>query len=413
MSTVPRSVVVTGIGLVTALGTDPARFWQRVCAGESAVSMIEHRDVSELPVRIGAELKDFDPGETISPRDSRLMDHFIQYGIHAAESALRDADLVVGHNVAPDRIGVIIGCGIGGASSLARQAAAFHAAGASEVSPHLMPQVLTNMAAAHVAIRSGITGSTMAIANACATGAFAIGEGLRAIQHGDADVMICGAAEAPLYPLGIAGFAAARALSRRNKDPHRASRPFDRDRDGFVLGEGAGILVLESAEHAHARGVRPPVAVVGYGTTTDAYHVTMPDPEGRGAAACMRRALLDAGLEPADISYVNAHATSTKLGDTSEARAIREVFGDHQPPCGATKSITAHLLGASAAVEAAICTIAIATDVLPPTINLDAPDPSCDLNHIKGVALHMPTRVALSNSFGFGGQNATLVFAKT
>ncbi|MFC5718951.1 beta-ketoacyl-ACP synthase II [Streptomyces gamaensis] len=405
-------VMVTGVGLVNALGDDPDVFFERLCAGESAVTAIEHRDVSALPVRIGAELKAFDPEKAIGAREARLMDPFTQYGIAAAEDALRDAGLVVGQNVAPDRVGAVIGCGIGGATTLEREAAAFALEGIDEVSPYLMTQVLTNMATAHLAIRHGITGPTMAIANACATGANAIGEGLRTIQRGDADVMVCGAAEAPLYPLGIAAFAKARALSRRNEEPARASRPFDSGRDGFVLGEGGGIVVLESLAHASARGARPRSVLLGYGASTDAHHVTMPDPEGRGAAASMRRALADAGIAPADVDYVNAHATGTKLGDISEARAMREVFGAGQPACSATKGSTAHLLGASAAVEAVICALSTQTDLVPPTRNLDRPDPQCDLNHVRDQALSRPTRVAISNSFGFGGHNATLVLAK-
>lgn len=407
-----REVVVSGVGLVTALACDPELFWTRLCAGESAVTTIKHRDVSGLPVQIGAELKDFSPAGEIEPRDSRLMDPFMQYAICAAEDALRDAGLTVGENVDPDQVGAIIGCGIGGATSLEQQAVAFYQAGYSEVSPHLMTRVLTNIATAHLAIRHGITGPTMGISNACTSGANAVGEGLRAIRRGEAEVMICGAAEAPLYPLGIAAFAQARALSRRNDEPHRASRPFDRDRDGFVLGEGAGVVVLESADHARARGVCPKAALIGYGTSTDAYHVTMPDPTGRGALVCMQRALRDAGVEPDVVGYINAHATSTKLGDVSEANAIRAMFGDDQPPCSATKASTAHLLGASAAVEAIICASVVATDLLPPTINLDAPDPRCMLNHITGRALPATTQVAVSNSFGFGGHNASLVFAK-
>ncbi len=407
-----RMVAVSGVGLVTALGCDPTEFWARICAGCSGVTKLEHRAVEGLPVQIGAELTGFDPAPLIEPRDSRLMDPFVRYGVHAALSAFRDAGLVVGENVGSDRVGVIVGCGIGGATTLARQAVAFHQEGCAGVSPFLMPMVLTNMASAQVAIELGVTGPTMGIANACATGANAIGEGLRAIERGEVDVMICGASEAPLYPLGIVAFAGARALSRRNDDPARASRPFDEARDGFVLGEGAGVVVLESADHARARGAPLKAVLVGYGTSSDAYHMTMPEPDGLGATACMRRALRDATLEPGDIDYVNAHATSTKLGDVSEARAIRRVFGDRQPPCSATKSMTAHLLGASAAVEAVITVLATVTDLLPPTVNLDSPDPECELNHVKGGALHQLTQFAISNSFGFGGHNATLIFAK-
>jgi 3-oxoacyl-[acyl-carrier-protein] synthase II len=406
------AAVVTGMGLVTALGNDPAGFWTRIRAGDSGVSRLERRLDDRLPVRIGAELKDFDPAPLIGPRESRVMDPFVQYGVYAALCAVRAAGLRVGENVAPDRVGAIIGSGIGGATTLTEQSLTLEKEGIGEVTPFLLPMVLPNMVSAQVAIGLGVTGPTMAIATACTTGANAVGEGLRVIQRGEADVMICGAAEAPLYPVGVAAFARMRALSRRAESPALASRPFDRARDGFVLGEGAGVVVLESAAHARARGADPTAALVGYGTSTDAHHMTMPDPDGRGAAACMRRALADAGLAPADIDYVNAHATATKLGDISEARALRSVFGADQPGCSATKSMTAHLLGASAAVEAIVTALAVANDTVPPTVNLDSPDPECDINHVMGGAQSQVTRFAISNSFGFGGHNATLVFAK-
>lgn len=407
-----RQVVVTGLGLVTALGIEPSGFWRRICAGESGITRLEHRADPRLAVSKGAELKAFDPSPLIEPRYSRLMDAFAQYGVYAALSAAYDADVRVGQNVAADRVGAVIGSGIGGATTLEKQAVALQRENPAEVTPFLLPMVLTNMVSAHVAITMGITGPTMGVANSCTTGANAIGEGLRTIQRGEADVMICGAAEAPLYPLGMAAFARMHALSRRDCEPDRASRPFDAERDGFVLGEGAGIVVLESAAHARDRGVTPRALLLGYGRSTDAHHMTMPDPDGRGAAMCMRKALHDAQLMPSDVDYINAHATSTKLGDISEARAIREVFGGRQPKCSATKSMTAHLLGASAAIEAIVAVLAVATDTLPPTVNLDSPDPECEVNHVAGTARKQATRFAITNSFGFGGHNATLVFAK-
>jgi 3-oxoacyl-[acyl-carrier-protein] synthase II len=411
-----RRVVMSGAGLISALSpdtADTAEFWRLICAGTSGVSKIEQHDVSELPVRIAAEVKDFSPDTFIRKKDSRLMDRFLQFGVVAAELAVRDAGLTVGQDVASDRVGIIIGSGIGGAITLDRTSVAMHTDGIGMVSPYVLPMVLTNMVAAQVAIRMGVTGPSMGITNACTTGANAIGEGLRAIQRGEADVMICGASEAGLHPMGIASFAVARALSRRNDEPERASRPFDRRRDGFVLGEGAGVVVLESFEHARARGATPRAELLGYGTSTDAYHVTLPDPGGAGAAACMRRALLDAGLAPSDVDYVNAHATGTRMGDVSEARAIRDVFGGDMPACSATKSMTGHLLGAAGVLGAVIAAYSTATDTVPPTINLDDPDPECELNHVRGAARETPVRAAIANSFAFGGHNATLVFGKS
>jgi 3-oxoacyl-[acyl-carrier-protein] synthase II len=406
-----RPVLITGVGLVTPFGTDPARVWARVRTGSSGITTLD--DDPEVPSRIGAKVRGFDPEPLIEPRESRLMDPTTRFGVHAALAAVRDAGLVLGDNVAADRIGAIVGSGLGGGQTFEQQAVALDRKGTVGVSPYTLPMVLPNMIAARVAIALGCTGPTFGVVSACATGANAIGTGMRMIERGEADVMICGGAEAPLFPLCVSAFAALRALSRRTAEPAAASRPFDAGRDGLVLGEGAGVIVLESAAHARARGAPGFAAVVGYGTNTDAHHVTKPEPSGRGAAACIRRALADAELAPGDIGYINAHATSTKLGDLGEARAIRAVFGDDdQPPCSASKSMTGHLLGASAALEAVITAYAIVHDELPPTANLDDPDPACAVNHIGGGPITRRTRFAISNAFGFGGHNATLVLGK-
>ncbi|TDB81873.1 beta-ketoacyl-ACP synthase II [Micromonospora sp. KC721] len=405
------AVVVTGLSVLGPHGQDPEGVWKRLCDGKSGVSTIEGFDVAALPVTIAGQVKRFDAGQFIAPRDARLMDRFVQLGLVAGLLAVRDAGLEIGRDVAGERTGVVVGSGVGGQSTVQQHAVALHETGMRDINPYYMPMMLINMVAAQLAIRLGITGPSSAISTACATGANAIGDGYRMIQRGETDVVIAGAAEA-LNPLGIAGFAAARALSRRTHEPERASRPFDRSRDGFVVGEGAAMLVLESRAHARARGARILAELAGYGVATDAYHVTMPEPNGAGAVACMRKALADADLAAADIDHINAHATGTKLGDVSEARAIRAVFGTGIPACSATKSMTGHLLGAAGALEALIAVMSVATDTVPPTINLTDPDPECVLDHVRDAARRTHVRAAISNSFAFGGHNACLVFKK-
>jgi 3-oxoacyl-[acyl-carrier-protein] synthase II len=405
------TVVVTGMGVMSSVGNDPRTCWQQLCDGVSGVSRIEAFDVSMMPVRIAAEVKDFPIEEVLHPRERQQMDRFAQLGVVAGIAALRDATLEVGRDVAADRVGVVVGSGGGGLATVEQQALAFRDQGMKGVNPYYVPKMLLNMVSAHLAIRLGITGPSLAVATACATGANSVGEGYRMVRRGETDVAIVGASEG-LYPLGVAGFCAARALSRRNDDPAGASRPFDLGRDGFVIGEGAAVLILEEYSHARARSAHIWAELAGYGTSTDAHHMTMPEPQGVGAAASIRRALLDAELTPADIDYVNVHATGTTVGDVSEARALETVFGADAPPCSATKSMTGHLLGASGALEAMIAAMSVATDTVPPTINLDNPDPACAANHIIGRAQSLPVRAALSNSFAFGGHNASLIFRK-
>lgn len=406
----PRRVVVTGLGCVTPLGTDVESTWEAACEGRSGAAPFTLCDASELPVTFGAEVKgDFEIGE-IPAKERRRMDRCVEFALAAAHQALGEAALPDGAHD-PTRIGVAIGSGIGGLGTLISNHDALQKGGARRVSPFTIPMSIGNMPSGYVALTHGLQGPNLAHVSACATGAHAIGESTEMIRRGDADVMLAGGVEAPIVPIGIAGFAAMRALSTRNDEPSRASRPFDRGRDGFVLGEGGGVLVLEEREAARARGAAVLGEVVGYGATADASHMAAPLEDGSGAARCMRLALESAGLEPEAVGYVNAHATSTPAGDVPEVLALRSVFGDALEglPVSATKSMTGHLLGAAGAVEAILCLRALATGLLPPTINLDDPDPECALDHVRNKARSVPARVALSNSFGFGGTNATLI----
>ena len=410
-----RRVAVTGLGVMTPLGCDVAEFWLRLCSGVSGVGPIQRFDASDLPVRIAAEIHGFDPDDHFERRDSRLMDRYVQLGVAAGLVALQDAGLTVGEDVDPEMVGIIIGSGSGGMDTVEQQARAFHEGGMRRFSPYYIPAMLINMVSAQLAIRIGAHGPTMTIATACAAGSHSIGEGYRKVQSGEADVMLVGGSEAPVFPQGVAGFCAMRALSTRQDQPQRASRPFDAGRDGFVLGEGAGVLVLEALKHARARGARVYAELVGYGSSTDAYHATQPQPDGAGAALCMRRALRDAGLHPSDVQHINTHGTSTKLGDISETKAIHRVFGAHAPSllCSSTKSMTGHLLGAAGAIEAVASVLSVVHGVAPPTINLDQPDPACDLDYVPGHARQAPISAAMSNSFAFGGHNSSLVFRAT
>jgi 3-oxoacyl-[acyl-carrier-protein] synthase II len=409
-----RRTVVTGIGLVTSLGHDVETFWSSLVAGLSGVSTIERFDASGYPTRIAAEIKDFDPDELIEPKDSRLMGRFTQFAVAASARALEDAGLEVPRDADPERVGVMIGSGGGGYAVIEDEALHLHQDGLKAVSPYFGSMMLAGIPAGMVAIRCGARGATAGIATACAAGAHAIADGCRLIERGDADVMICGGTEAPIFPLGLAGFSAMHALSRCNDEPERACRPFDRSRDGFVMAEGSGVVVLEELEHAAARGAAIYAEVAGCAATTDGYNMAAPRPDGRWAARCMQLALEDAGMEPADIDYINAHATATKVGDAGETKAIKVAFGDHahRLACGSTKSMTGHLLGAAGAVEAVICALSVQRDVIPPTINLHEPDPQCDLDYVPGEARATVVRAAMSNSFGFGGHNATLILKK-
>ncbi len=409
-----RSVVVTGLGCVTPLGVDVASTWEGAIAGRSGVRMIERFDASEFPVRFGGQLPGDVAVDGLPVKEARRLDDMILFALAASQEAIRDARLVVTPE-SGERAGVAIGTGIGGIQTLFEGYKSLLAGGPRRVSPFVIPMSIANMAAGYTAIRNGLRGPNLCHVSACTSGAHSIGESARLIERGDADVMLAGGTEAAVTQIGLAGFGAMRALSLRNDAPTAASRPFDLDRDGFVIGEGSAVLVLEELEHARARGATIRAHVLGYGTTCDAAHVAIPTEDGEGAQRCMRIALADAELGPADVDYLNAHATSTPAGDPAEARAIRAVFGPHvdRLAVSATKSMTGHLLGAAGALEALLCIRALETGILPPTINLERPDPECALDHVANKARHVRARVALSNSFGFGGSNASLVLGRS
>ena len=407
-----RRVVVTGLGLITPLGTGVEKTWNALCAGKSGIRRITKFDPSGHACQIAGEVADFDPADYIEKKEIKKMDTFIHYAVAASQMAVDDA----GFKVTPenaDRVGVYIGSGIGGLPAIE----AFHKVllekGPDRVSPFFIPMVIINLASGQVSMRLGARGPNSCAVTACATGNHCIGDAFRLIERGDADVMIAGGAEAAITPLCVAGFASARALSTRNDQPERASRPFDKERDGFVLGEGAGVLVLEELELARRRGGRMYAEIVGYGMTADAYHITAPPEDGHGAVRCMRRALEDAALAPVAIEYVNAHATST-MADRIETSAVKQVFGDHarRLAVSSTKSMTGHLLGAAGGVEAVFSVLAIHRGILPPTINQEVPDPECDLDYVPNVARRAEVHTVLSNSFGFGGVNACLIFSR-
>ena len=407
-------VVVTGLGCVTPLGVDAAATWQGVVSSRSGVTRLPEDFDPRLPVRIAARVPGpVDVGD-LPPKELRRLDRTILLALAAAREALADAGLAAGDACDRDRMGVAIGSGIGGIGTLLENHRALLEAGPRRVSPFFVPMTLANMPAGMVAIRHGLRGPNLCHVTACASAAHALGESLRILQRGDADVMLAGGTEAAIHPLVVAGFANMQALSRRNDEPSRASRPFDRDRDGFVLAEGAALLVLEREAHARARGARVRAHFVGYGASADALHIAAPDPEGVGARRCMQIALADAGRAPADVDYVNAHATSTPAGDEMEAKALHAVFGTHieRLAVSSTKGATGHLLGAAGGLEALLCVLALETGTLPPTINLENPDPECALDHVAGKARAARARVALSNSFGFGGVNAALLFER-
>ncbi|WP_432988960.1 beta-ketoacyl-[acyl-carrier-protein] synthase family protein [Dactylosporangium sp. CA-233914] len=400
---------VVGIGLVTPVGSTGAEVFDAMCEGRSGLSSPPEGHPLAGSVDVAAFGPAIDPLEVLPGPDARLVDRYIVMALRAAELALADAGIVAGRDVDPYRVAVIVS-GTGGLATLDAQAVQRDKRGRAGVSPYLLPGMLPNMGAARVAMKYGLQGYSSSIGTACAAGAQSIGEGLRLLRAGEADVVVCGCSEAPLFPTLADTFGNARALARGWANPAEASRPFDRRRNGLVLGEGAGVLVLERPEHADARGARRHADLLGWGATNDAHHPTTPRPDGSAAAECMRRAIVDAGLSPADIGYVNAHGTSTKLGDVAESLAIRAVFGPHQPPVSSTKGVTGHMLGASGVAEAAVTVEALRRGVLPPTHNLDEPDPACDLDHLRAPRTAPVTR-ALSNSFGFGGHNVSLVFA--
>jgi 3-oxoacyl-[acyl-carrier-protein] synthase II len=409
-----RRVVITGLGCVTSLGESADELFDNLCAGKSGIGPITRWDAGKYPVRFGGECAKFDVTRFgIEGREAKRMDRFGQFGLAASVTAVKDAGLDFTRED-PFRCGVIIGSGIGGIETLEEQNRVLIERGVSRVSPMTVPRLMVNAASGNVSILFGINGPNTAVATACATGANAVGDAMRFIQHDQADIMIAGGAEAALCELGMASFCAARALSTRNDEPQRASRPFDRDRDGFVMAEGAGVLVLEEYEHAVSRGARIYAELIGYGMSGDAHHITAPEPAGKGAIAAMRYALRDGQTNVDMVDYINAHGTSTSLGDIAETKAVKALFNDHarKLAVSSTKSAIGHLLGASGGVEALITALAIHRNVMPPTINLENPDPECDLDYVPNKARDRRVSYAMSNSFGFGGHNASLLFKK-
>jgi 3-oxoacyl-[acyl-carrier-protein] synthase II len=411
--TPPPRVVVTGLGVVTALGHNATDFWQSLLAGRSGIDRVTRFDPTDFPCKVGAEVRDWDPAKFWDPKEARRNDRYTNFAVVAALQALADAGLSTGV-YDPDRTGVIIGSGIGGLETIGKQAKALFDGGPRKVSPFMIPSLISNMAAGVVAIVAGAKGPNFGVVSACSTGTHALGMAARHLQHGDADVMIAGGSEAAITNLGYGGFCAMRAMSTNfNDQPSRSSRPFDRQRDGFVMGEGAGVVILETLEHAQKRGARIYCELVGYAATCDAYHITSPDPEGQGLAKALRIALKDAKLAPAEIDYINAHGTSTQYNDKFETMAVRSVFGEFAPkiPMSSTKSMTGHLLGAAGGIEAIVCIKAIQSGEIPPTINLEEPDlPDCDLDYVPNVKRTHRVRAALSSNLGFGGHNAVVVF---
>jgi 3-oxoacyl-[acyl-carrier-protein] synthase II len=405
-----RRVVVTGFGAITPVGNDVATTWRALLDGVSGAAPITKFDPEKFPVRFACEVKGFDPLQHMERKEAKRADAYTQYAIAAAGQAMQHAGLMNGANIDPDRIGVILGSGIGGLKSFEEQHDVYRERGPSKISPFFIPMFIADIAAGIVSMRYNCKGPNYATVSACATSAHAIGDAFRTIQYGDADLMLTGGAEATVTPMAIGGFANMKALSERNDSPATASRPFDATRDGFVMGEGAGVVVLEEREHALRRGARIHGEIVGYGATGDAYHLTAPAPEGEGAQRAMRRAMADAGLAPETVQYINAHGTSTPANDMNETKAIKAVFGDAacQVSVSSTKSSTGHMLGAAGVVEFIFSTLAVCEGIIPPTINYRNPDPDCDLNYTPNEAVRREVDAALSNSFGFGGHNVTL-----
>jgi 3-oxoacyl-[acyl-carrier-protein] synthase II len=413
MEGVKRRVVITGLGLITPLGTGMQKTWEGICKGASGIDRITSFDASEYPVQVAGEVKDFNPEDFIERKEIKKMDIFIQYALGAGTMAVEHAGLKISEENA-DRVGTIVGAGIGGINTIERYHSILLESGQRRISPFFIPMLITNLAAGQISMRFGARGPNSCVTTACAAGTHAIGDSFKIIQRGDADAMIAGGSESAITPLTIAGFANMKALSTRNDAPQQASRPFDLERDGFVIAEGAGIVVLEELESALKRGAKIFAEIVGYGLTADAYHMTAPDPEGRGVVNCMRMALRDAGIKPEAIDYINAHGTSTPYNDKHETAAIKQVFGEHayRLAVSSTKSMTGHLLGAAGGIEAAFCALALAEGVIPPTINYENPDSECDLDYVPNHMRQAELNMVLSNSFGFGGTNACIVLKK-
>ena len=408
-----RRVVITGVGMITPLGIGVEQSWNGLLAGRSGIGKITQFDAANFPTRIAGEVAGFNPEDYIEPKEIKKMDRFIHFALAAAQMAMNDSGLKITDENA-ERAGVIVGSGIGGLRSIEHYHSVLLEKGPRRITPFFIPMLVVNLASGQISIRFGAKGPNSAVVTACATGSHAIGDAFKIIQRGDADAMIAGGTEAVITPLGIGGFNAMKALSTRNDEPEKASRPFDMDRDGFIMGEGAGIMILESLETALERGAGIYAEIAGYGMAADAYHITAPSPNGEGAARCMKMALKDAGVEPSVVNYINAHGTSTKAGDEIETYAIKTVFGEYayKIPVSSTKSMTGHLLGAAGGVESVISVLSIKDDIIPPTINLDTPDPECDLDYVPKQARRTTVNYALSNSFGFGGTNACLLFRK-
>jgi len=408
-----RRVVITGIGLVSSLGIGTEATWQALLAGTSGVTRVTRFDITAYAAQIAAEVKGFDPLDFVEKKDVKKMDVFIQYALAASQFAMDDSGLRITPENAPD-VGVFIGSGIGGFQTIEREHSALLAGGPRKISPFFIPSAIINLASGQVSIRFGAKGPNLASCTACSASAHAIGDSFEIIKRGDADVMITGGSEAAITPMSLGGFAALRALSTRNDEPHRASRPFDKDRDGFVIGEGAGTLIIEELGHATRRGAKIYAEIVGYGMSGDAYHITAPSEDGDGGVRVMRMAVKKAGIRPDQVDYINAHGTSTPYNDKLETLAIKTLFGDHARTLAisSTKSMTGHLLGGAGGLEAGISALAVHHQIAPPTINLDQPDPECDLDYVPCKSRPMPITYALSNSFGFGGTNAALLFKK-
>ncbi len=406
-----RRVVITGLGIVSPVGSTIDKAWSNIKAGKSGISPIDVFDASDMPVKISGAVRDFEANDYVPTKDQKKMDTFVLYGLAAGLQALDDSGLEVTEENA-ERIGVAIGSGIGGLPYIERSYGAYLKGGARKISPFFVPSAIINMVAGNLSIMRNLQGPNISIVSACATGTHNIGDAARMIAYGDADAMVAGGAEMATTPLGIGGFAAARALSTRNDDPERASRPWDQDRDGFVLSDGAGVMMLEEYEHAKARGANIYCEVAGFAWNADAHHMTQPIQDGSGAAKCMHRALKDAGVNPEEVGYINAHGTSTPAGDLAETQGLKKAFGDHAYKLlvNSTKSMTGHLLGAAGGIEGVFTALALRDQVSPPTINLENPSEGCDLDYVANEAREMSTKVGLSNSFGFGGTNGTLVF---
>lgn len=405
--------VITGMGVVSPVGNRLDEFWNNLMEGKSGIDLVTRFDVTDLPTKVAAEVKNFDPTEWMDKKESRHTDRFAQFAIAAAKLAVQDSGLDLG-KMNKERAGAVMGCGIGGVTTFEEQKVVLMTKGSGRITPFFVPMLISNMAAAHLSIEFGLQGASMTIATACASATNAIGEALRIIQRGEADVVFCGGTEAPMTSLAFAGFCAAKTMSTEKENPEQACRPFDKRRSGFVMGEGAGVLVLESLEHAQARDAHIYAELSGYGSTSDAYHITTPVPGGAGASRAMRLALEDAGVSVEDVDYINAHGTGTGPNDVTETAAIKTVFGSYASKLAisSTKSMTGHLMGAAGAIEAVICAIAIEQGAIPPTMNYGEPDPECDLDYVPNIARKQAVNVAMSNSLGFGGHNAAIVLRK-